>query len=309
MRTLDPALRKHPLFNRADQNLSVEQAFEAGGLNFEVAKMPVFARIGENIYQEVPSHKFTYRYDEERVLGVVSQHYEVIQNKRGLEFLNAFFAEGGDDVKVIGSGIIRGGRRVFVSFQLGSSWSLPTTNDEFVHTLTWGNGFDGGTAFDLTFREIRMVCTNGMVISNLRSRYSVKHGSGAPKNITVTAAQNALGFGYEVSESFEKELEKLYSREVHPGEFLAIVDEILPVPEEEGRKRNNAIARREIINQAWLSNESIHGTALGAYNAFNELEQWGTGDTTAPEIANNRALHRTFVSHFNMSNRVLELTR
>lgn len=308
MRTLEPALRKHPLFNRSDQNLSVEEAFEVGGLNFLVDKIPVYAGYAPGLYTEIPTHTATYRHDEERVLGVVSNRYEIVQNRQGLDFLNAFFAEGGDDVRVIGSGIRNGGRRVFVSFQLGDSWKLPGASDEFVHTLTWGNGFDGGTAFDLTFREIRLVCTNGMVMSKMKSRYSVKHGSGAPKNINVTAAQNALGFGYQVSEAFEQELQKLFSREVTDAEFYAIVDQILPLPEEEGRRMNNAHARRAIVTQAWTSNPAIHGSALGAYNAFNELEQWGTGDSTSPERTNDRAFHRTFVSHFDMSNQVLELT-
>lgn len=307
MKILERALRKHPLFNRADQNLTVEEAFEQGGLNYQVEELPVYASDSPNSFLEIPSRKATFRRDSGHVLGVVSNHYEVVQNQKGLEFLNHFFAEGGDDVRVIGSGVRDGGRRVFVSFQLGDTWTLPDASDEYVHTLTWGNGFDGGTAFDLTFREIRLVCTNGMVMSHMRSRYAVKHGSGAPKNITVSAAQKALGFGYQVSEAFEQELEKLYSRAVVFAEFQEIMDQLLPVPEEEGRARTVAMQRRGIVAGTYDGNSALYGTALGVYNAFNELEQWGTGNSSTPESANDRAFHRTFISHFNLSNRALEL--
>ncbi|MFN9898132.1 MAG: alpha/beta hydrolase, partial [bacterium] len=81
----------HGLGTYVNEAMTSEQVVELANLNYEVAKTPIYINppVGdgeESTNVELPNIDDTYRLDTKAPLGLVSERYEIVQNKDAFLF-------------------------------------------------------------------------------------------------------------------------------------------------------------------------------------------------------------------------------
>ena len=268
---------------------------EAAGLDFEVVKQPVYA--GRRKLR-VPGKYATVRTDIDLPLGVVGDHYQVIQNSELDGWGDALVDSG--EAKYETAGALRDGRVVFFSMEL-SSIDLKIAGskvDETVQTyLLLTNSHDGSKALEALITPVRVVCMNTLnaAIGARKAYFRMRHtGSIEGK---IAAARQALGITFSYLDGFKEVAEELSLKRVVDAQ----VDEILrgtvwptTVESEKQLALTSAGKALELYHSS-PTLEGIRGTAWGVLNAVAEYADHeasfkSRGVSTAADIRANSIL-------------------
>jgi len=80
----------HGLGVRVETALSSKEALQASGLDWNVIQRPIMT----SAYEPIPGYKANIRDTDNKVLGVVSDRYRVVQNAEAFAFTDALLGEG-----------------------------------------------------------------------------------------------------------------------------------------------------------------------------------------------------------------------
>jgi phage/plasmid-like protein (TIGR03299 family) len=150
----------HGLGTRVPDDLTPEQMLEAAGLNWEVEKIEAFAKVGgKNVSVD---RSALVRKTDNKILGVVSNDWNPVQNSDAFEFFNDFIAEG--DMEMHTAGSLRGGQIVWALAKLKDGFSL-FGGDSVESYLHFTNFHQYGYSTDVRFTPIRVVCNNTLTLS------------------------------------------------------------------------------------------------------------------------------------------------
>ena len=90
---------------------SIASAIEEASLDWQVEEEPIFFGQGEELKQ-IESHKSLIRSTDRKVLGVVSQSYQPLQNIDAFNFFDFLIHD--NDVSLEAAGSLKEGKRVWV---------------------------------------------------------------------------------------------------------------------------------------------------------------------------------------------------
>jgi hypothetical protein len=117
----------------------------------------------------------TVRTDTKQVLGVVSDRYDVLQNRDLIHTIESEFKNAGLEYKERNLFVRNGGARFSARYDFSINRAVPVVGDILGLRLTASNSFDksGSIITDIGFR--RLVCLNGLVISKTEFTVSKRH--------------------------------------------------------------------------------------------------------------------------------------
>lgn len=216
--------------------------------------------------------------DEQRVLGIVGDRYEIISNEQAFSFLQSL----SDGARWETAGAIKQGRVVFGSLAFDRDFVLDPSGvaDRVSTYLLVHTSHDGSKATGGGMTPTRVVCQNtlNVALGNIKSTFSFRHTT----NVEERMAQAATAWrqAHTYFDAFEVEAQALFAQKVTNDEFFGIVDGLFPEPEEDKKgAKAKWEAKRGIFAQAWNGepNAGIRGTGWGAFNALTEANQWGRG--------------------------------
>jgi len=253
---------------------TAQEAIEAAGLNFNVqkcnlvAKMPFnikgnndvnnkdsFAYKG-NIYRDCDNAYATYRTDYNIPLGIVKDKYEVVQNRDAFAFFND--AIGKDKAVWDTAGYFGHGHKIFISAKLPTETIVG--KDKIDNYLVFGSSHDGSTSINILFTPIRVICTN-MLNSALKGADAyirIKHTVGAKEKLESGAQILRIACEYA------KNTEQLYNSLL----CIGMSDE----------------AVMKYIANTQLTNKEIED--LNAYDSKRGYERLLLNDYTIKEVTN-----------------------
>jgi phage/plasmid-like protein (TIGR03299 family) len=267
----------------------------AAGLDWELKKEPIYA--GRKKVR-VAGKYATVRQDTGRPLGVVGEHYKIVQNSELDGWGDAIVDSG--EAKYETAGSLREGAVVFFSMELGAiDLKIKGSKvDEAVKTyLLLTNSHDGSKALEALISPVRVVCMNtlNMAIGERKAFFRMRHtGSMEGK---IAAARQALGITFTYLDGFKEAAEALSLKKVVDEQ----VDEILRTavwPTEAESPAQLALTSAGKAIELYHSSptlEGIRGTAWGVLNAVAEYADHeavfkSRGVSTAADIRANSIL-------------------
>lgn len=211
------------------------------------------------------------------VLGVVGNVYVPIQNEDHVNLLDALVDEGGAHFETAGS--IRDGKEVFVTMKLPETMQVGGVDDVDVYIAALNN-HEGAAAFKLLVTPVRVVCANtqAAAIRSARRSFIIRHTVNGPK--AIQEAREALGMTFKYIDGFQAEAEKMIQSTMVEAEFMAIVDQLVGVPDlskAEERSTKSLIKAREDLLWSFMESETnaaIRGTRWAGYQAVTEYADW-----------------------------------
>lgn len=150
----------HGLGKEVHHDLTPAQMLKEAGLDWSVDKKPM--------YYETNGKKFAtdqralVRSSDNKLLSIVSDDWQPVQNEQAFEFFNEFVMEG--DMEMHTAGSLRGGKNVWALAKVKDSFTI-LGGDKVESYLLFSNPHEYGRCIDIRFTPIRVVCNNTLTLS------------------------------------------------------------------------------------------------------------------------------------------------
>lgn len=244
----------------------ISEAISAFGLDFEVEKTPLY--INKGGLQKVGGKVATVRTDTKKVLGIVGETYEIVQNAEQFGVFQEFADKG--IVTFENGGIFDDGARTYIQAVLPETIEVNLDRGDVIRKfITICSSHDGSLALQAFVTPIRIVCTNTFQLSIQTGEHKVKikHTKTASEKLSqaIETIQKALylykGFDEFISAS-------LRTKEYNSKETEKFVELILPSKGKDisTRTKNMRIELLETIHSG-IGQSEIPGNNL--YKLFN----------------------------------------
>ena len=150
----------HGLGVKVPADLTPDQMLEAAGLNWSVEKIPAYAKVGGK--QVKIGQSALVRSFDDKILDVVSDDWNPVQNEDAFDFFNEFVAAG--DMEMHTAGSLKGGQIVWGLAKVKESFEL-FKGDQIDSYLLFSNFHKYGFSTDVRFTPILVVCNNTLTLS------------------------------------------------------------------------------------------------------------------------------------------------
>ena len=158
----------HGLGTRVMEAPSSEDALELAGLNWKVRQEPIYT--DNNLL--IPGYKANVRDLDDKVLGVVTDRYKVVQNDEAFAFADGLLGEG---VRYETAGALLDGRKVWILARMPREFII--NGEQISPYLVFSNTHDGSGAIKVAVTPIRVVCNNtlNLALSTAKRSWSMVH--------------------------------------------------------------------------------------------------------------------------------------
>lgn len=254
----------HGLGTQVPADLTPLQIMEAAGLDWEVEKVPAYSTIrGEQI--DI-GHSALVRQSDGRVLDVVTNDWEPLQNEDAFNFFNEYIEAGNMEMHTAGS--LRGGRIVWALAKTKDSFTL-FNGDTVESYLLFTNPHQFGKSIDVRFTNTRVVCNNTLTLANSEgaktgARVTHRH------EFDADAVKETMGLAHQKLETYREAAEFLGSRQYKKEDVVEYFNRIFPVlsskADSQKKISKNAAIAVELVDQQ-PGAEFAPGTWWNLFNA------------------------------------------
>lgn len=275
---------------------SLDVALKLSGLDFEVEKKPVYFNstfgmtneAGKNLppkFTKIEGQFTTVRTDTMQPFGVVTDAYEILQNRDAFDFLDSLVVEG---AKFETAGFFK--KNGAASYITMSTEPMTILGDEFDPFMMISNGHDGGSAVKVCLTAVRAVCRNTAVLALKKASnlVTVQHSKKMYDKLLV--AKEVLLANTKYMEELKIVAEELAVKPFSEEAFEALVRKLYPIEEEKSeiiQIRN--LAQIEHLLRAYKQDDlqNFNGTAWKALQAVSDAESHALRFRKSNKIANN----------------------
>lgn len=150
----------HGLGKRVPADVSPEQMLKAANLDWTVEKRPLF--FDSKGGKVLTKSNALVRSTDEKVLTVVSNDWNPVQNQEAFTFFNDFVSAG--DMEMHTAGSLKEGKIVWAMAQIKDSFEL-FGGDKVEGYLLFSNPHEFGRSIDVRFTPVRVVCNNTLTMA------------------------------------------------------------------------------------------------------------------------------------------------
>jgi len=257
------------------------EAIQYAGLNYEIAKKANRHELpsGKTIVSD--SSFFTYRTDNEMVLGSsVGKDYHIVQNHEAFAFFDAIV--GGDEgILYETAGALGDGERIFITAKLPDYIRVGNGDDITEKYIFLTTSHDGSGSITAAFTPIRIVCQNTLNASlrSMTNTVRIRHTSGA--NGRLESAHKVMGLANTLSSQLENIFNNWAKVKVTDSEVKKLIQlalcpnkETFDLIKKDAQDELSTVFKNTVddaFSYAMLSEsqqmDTTKGTLFGAYNA------------------------------------------
>jgi len=222
----------HGLGVQVPADLTPTQMLEAAKLDWTVTKIPAYAEIAGK--QIAVGQSALVRNMDNRILDVVSDDWNPIQNQEAFEFFNEFIAAG--DMEMHTAGSLRDGQVVWALAKVKDSFEL-FKGDQVDSYLLFSNFHRYGFSTDVRFTPIRVVCNNTLTLSlnsKVENFVKINHRS----KFDADTTKEMLGIAKEKLQQYKEMAAFLGSKKAEKENIVEYFNRIFPSTGKKDVSRN-----------------------------------------------------------------------
>ena len=279
----------HGLGVCVSQAPSSKEALKLAGLDWNVLKEPIFTDNGI----EIIGYKANVRDTDDKVLGVVTDRYKVVQNTDAFAFTDALLGEG---VRYETAGSLLGGRKVWMLARLPREYMI--AGERISPYLVFSNTHDGSGAVKVAITPVRVVCNNtlNLALDTAERSFSMIHTGDVDEKLEE--AKNVLFKADKYMEELGKEFERLRNIELTDDQVEEYIELLIPHDEETSPQQMRNIKRlRTDIRNRYFKAPDLTCLGKNAYRFINAVSDFAT---------HAEPLRRTSNYRENMFNKTIE---
>lgn len=225
----------HGLGTEVEPTITPLEMMKVAGLNWGVYKTPLEYNFGMS-KQEVPGRQALVRDLDGKVMDIVGDNWNPVQNKEAFEFFVDFVDTGNMTMNTAGS--LKEGRIVWALAKVSDSFSLKTDQGEDVveSYLLFSNPHEYGKTVTVQFTPIRVVCNNTLTLSlNTKSSNGVKINHA--RRFDAEKVSEMLGLAHIKLEAYKESAEYLLSKRYTMDDMLNYFKQVFPATGEKDISR------------------------------------------------------------------------
>lgn len=212
----------HGLGERVEEALCSLDALKISGLNWAVVQKPVFTDEGSPI----PGYKANTRSKDNKVLGIITDRYKVIQNAEAFEFTDNLLKEG---IQYETAGSLQGGKRIWLLARMPETYKV--AGDDVNSYLVFSNTHDGSGGIKVAITPVRVVCQNtlNLALHDAKRIWSTIHVGDIKQKLDEARKTLLLAEHYMYKLKIEGEV---LSRIAMPDKkVMEYIEQLIPMPE------------------------------------------------------------------------------
>ena len=270
----------HGLGTRVEEALDSREALRLAGLGWRVVQKSIQTRDGF----QIPGFKANMRDTDNRVLGVVTDRYKVVQNEDAFAFTDKLLGEG---VTYETAGSLQDGRRTWLLAKLPQRYII--SGDEITPYLVFMNTHDGTGAIKAAMTPVRVVCQNtlNLALSTARRSWSTNHtGDIAGK---LEDARYTLLYADQYMSELGKEIDRMNHIKLSERQVLEYIDALFPLYDEPTPQQKKNLARmKEDMQARYFDAPDLKSVGRNGYRFINAVSDFATHAKPLRESANYR---------------------
>lgn len=246
----------------------MEQVLLKSKLDYTVTKEPIFSQQAGGTFFKIPDRFITTRDSDGHTYDVVSDKFEIIQNREAFDFVNYM----GDELQFEKAGETRSGM-VYIIAKLPE---VSILGDAFVPHVIFKNGFDGKHKIMAAVTPLRIVCQNqfNFAFKNANNAITIRHVKNAEAKLEE--AKQTLKLTSDYMQELNLMAEHFAGMKITGDRLEKVVKYLFPIPEDTAInpfKRKNLEDQREAFLKAHgqEDNANFKGTAWGLINAYTDF--------------------------------------
>ena len=240
-----------------------DKLMQESGLDYNVvARDMKVEHAGKEII--IPGRKMIMREDTEDMFGIVSDRYQICQNRDALDFVKHI-----NDLELIKAGSTSSG----YVYMIGQLPEMSVLGDTIRPHLIFQNSHDGSASVRATICMLRLVCQNQFVgtFANSPATVSVSHYGNVDEKLTI--AKDTMVSTYEYIKNYEATATALATQKVTPKLFNQILENFFKIKEDYSERKIIKIENdRDLFLKAYEAddNGNFRGTKWGMVNAYSD---------------------------------------
>ena len=197
-----------------------KDALRLAGLDWKVYQREVYTDSGIRI----DGYRANVRNTDNRVLGVVTERYKIVQNEEAFAFTDALLGKG---VRYETAGSLQDGRKVWLLARLPKEYII--SGEQISPYLVFSNSHDGSAAVRVAVTPIRVVCNNtlNLALSTAKRSWAMVH-TGNIKG-KIHEAQETLLMAETYMNKLGKEFETLKCQKLSDRQIKEYIELLLPL--------------------------------------------------------------------------------
>jgi phage/plasmid-like protein (TIGR03299 family) len=258
----------HNLGIRTDDALSSEEALIKSGLNWEVKQQPILTNEGVL----VEGYKANVRYSDNKILGVVTNRYRVVQNHEAFAFTDELLGRG---VRYETAGSLAEGKRVWLLAKLPTAYII--NGEKLAPYLVFTNSHDGSGAIKVAMTPIRVVCQNTLNLAlNTADRIWTTNHTG-DINAKLESARETFCKAEEYMDALGNEIHKLNKVTINDDLVAEMINDLLPLPTNvTEQQEKNVLRLRDDISLRYYQAPDLISLPKNAYRFINAVSDFAT---------------------------------
>lgn len=197
-----------------------KDALRLAGLDWKVYQREVYTDSGIRI----DGYRANVRNTDNKVLGVVTERYKIVQNEEAFAFTDALLGKG---VRYETAGSLQDGRKVWLLARLPKEYII--SGEQISPYLVFSNSHDGSAAVRVAVTPIRVVCNNtlNLALSTAKRSWAMVH-TGNIKG-KIHEAQETLLMAETYMTKLGKEFETLKRQRLSDRQIKEYIELLLPL--------------------------------------------------------------------------------
>lgn len=197
-----------------------KDALRLAGLDWKVYQREVYTDSGIKI----EGYRANVRNTDNKVLGVVTERYKIVQNEEAFSFTDALLGKG---VRYETAGSLQEGKKVWLLARLPKEYII--SGEQISPYLVFSNSHDGSAAVRVAVTPIRVVCNNtlNLALSTAKRSWAMVH-TGNIKG-KIHEAQETLFMAENYMSKLGKEFEELKRQKLSERQVKKYIELLLPL--------------------------------------------------------------------------------
>lgn len=270
----------HQLGTRVENALCSSEALTAAALDWDVVQKPILT----SDFMPVQGYRANIRSTDQKVLGVVTDRYKVVQNHEAFQFTDDLLGEG---VVYETAGSLQDGKKVWMLARLPQKYQL--AGDEVCPYLVFSNCHDGSGGIRVAITPVRIVCCNtlNLALSSAKRMWSTIHTGDINKKLDE--AKKTLMLAEFYMEKLTIEAESLSRIKISDNKVKEYIDMLIPMPDEPSQlQESNVKVLRFNLQKSYFKAPDLDLMPKSAWRLINAVSDFATHSKPLRQTANYR---------------------
>ncbi len=268
----------HGLGTQVNNALSSREALVASGLDWKVLQKPIITE--DRIVIE--GYKANVRDTDDKVLGVVTDRYKVVQNEEAFAFTDDLLGNG---VRYETAGSLQEGRKTWILAKLPNEYIM--LGDRISPFMVFSNSHDGSGAIRVAMTPIRVVCQNtlNLALATATRAWSTIHTGDVQSKLDD--ARQTLLMAERYMDSLGKEFEMLNKIKLPDAKVIEFINLLLPLGDSNSViQERNIIKLRDDMKTRYFDAPDLIDVGRNAYRFVNAVSDFATHSKPLRETSN-----------------------